>query len=482
MAQMAHQPTNTKGGSPPVAGFFRTVGRYRWTELFLLIIPSAILLLEMAQLLIINSTPNSQSAAVNIKNLSIGNGLTPILGFVGVLFGVHIIMNIFFRKADQFLLPITGLLTGLGILMMTRLGPDQSPIPIPNLGSHQLLWAILAIALSLVVLALVRKTSILSRYKYIWALVSIAMISPSVFQGVKSLATDAPTRDTLGVGSLSFQPSEIFKVSLVIFFAGYLNDNRDILAQGYFRLGGIRLPPLKQLGPLVLMLFLALLIFLVVRELGLALLIYGIFLSMTYLANGKISYVLVNLGIFLVLGFIGYSLFSYVKARFATVGINMLTWTPHDEYLYEQPGGAEQVVLGLVALSSGGLLGAGLGLGSPFYTPINYSDMVFTSFGEEFGLIGMFAIIGLYLLLVYRGFKIAAEASDPFDKLLAAGLTCIFAIQTFVVAMCNMKFMPLTGIPLPFLSNGGSALLGNFIDIGLLLRISYNTATEREGI
>ncbi|HTI13441.1 MAG TPA: FtsW/RodA/SpoVE family cell cycle protein [Dictyobacter sp.] len=479
MAQMAHS-TNTKSGSPPVAGFFRTVGRYRWTELFLLIIPSAILLLEMAQLLIINSTDQTTGVkGITIQNLPIGDGLTPILGFIGVLFAVHLVMNIFFRKADQFLLPITGLLTGMGILMMTRLGPAPY-VNIPNLGSRQLLWAILAIALSIIVLVVVRKTSMLSRYKYIWALVSIAMISPSVFQGVQSLATDAPTRDTLGVGGFSLQPSEFFKISLVIFFAAYLNDNRDMLAQGYFRLGGLRLPPLRQLGPLILMLFLALLIFLVVRELGLALLIYGIFLSMTYLANGKISYVLVNLGLFFVLGFIGYTLFSYVKARFTAVGINMTTaWTTQDETIYQS--GGEQIVQGLIALSSGGLIGAGLGLGSPFYTPVSYSDMVFTSFGEEFGLIGMFAIIGLYLLLVYRGFKIAAEASDPFDKLLAAGLTCIFAIQTFVVAMCNMKFMPLTGIPLPFLSNGGSALLGNFIDVGLLLRISYNTAIEREG-
>jgi cell division protein FtsW (lipid II flippase) len=224
-----------------------------------------------------------------------------------------------------------------------------------------------------------------------------------------------------------------------------------------------------------------LMLFLIVRELGLALLIYTLFLCMTYLTNGKISYVLVNLGIFAALAFIGYKLLGYVQGRFAVVGIDVVNWNASSDYAYHNLLGAGQIIQGLIALASGGLFGAGFGLGHSGYVSVIDSDMVLTAYGEEFGLMGLFAILGLYLLLVYRGFRIAIDAPDMFDKLLAAGLSCIFALQTLIIAAGNLKLTPLTGIPLPFLSNGGSALLGNFIIVGLLLRISHNTAVQREG-
>jgi cell division protein FtsW (lipid II flippase) len=136
----------------------------------------------------------------------------------------------------------------------------------------------------------------------------------------------------------------------------------------------------------------------------------------------------------------------------------------------------------LIAVSSGGIVGAGFGLGHPGYVPVVQSDMVFTAFAEEFGLMGLFALMGIYLFILYRGFRIAIEATDTFSKLLAAGLTSIFAIQTLIISAGNLKLMPLTGIPLPFLSYGGSSVIGNFIIIGILLRISYNTALERDGM
>ncbi len=289
----------------------------------------------------------------------------------------------------------------------------------------------------------------------------------------------------LNVGPFNLQPSELLKVSVVIFFAAYLSENRDIFTQGYMRLGRFRLPPLRQLGPIMLMLALALLIFLVVKELGLALLIYSLFLSLMYLGSGKISYVVVSLAVFAVLAFVGYHLFGYVRNRFTVVGIDVLNWTDASEALYQQVGGAGQVVQGLIALCSGGILGAGLGLGHPAgrgFVPIVESDMVLTALGEELGLAGLFAILGLYLLIIYRGFRIAIEATEPFSQLLAAGLTSIFAIQTLIISAGNLKFFPLTGIPLPFLSSGGSSVIANFIIIGILLRISHNTAVEREGI
>jgi cell division protein FtsW (lipid II flippase) len=232
------------------------------------------------------------------------------------------------------------------------------------------------------------------------------------------------------------------------------------------------------------MLGVALLLFLGVRELGLALLIYGIFLCMIYLGTGKVSYVITSLAIFIVLGLIGYRLFGYVRARFAVVGIDVIHWTQASQNLYDAQGGAFQVVQGLIALCSGGILGAGLGLGHPagaHFVPVVQSDMVLTALGEELGLGGLFAIIGIYLLILYRGFRIAMDATDSFNKFLAAGLTSIFGIQTIIITAGNMKFLPLTGIPLPFLSYGGSSVIANFIIIGILLRISYNTAVERDG-
>jgi cell division protein FtsW (lipid II flippase) len=139
-------------------------------------------------------------------------------------------------------------------------------------------------------------------------------------------------------------------------------------------------------------------------------------------------------------------------------------------------------VQGLIALASGGIIGSGLGLGHPGFVPVIQSDMVLTALGEEFGLAGLFAIIGLYLLLIYRGFRIAVETTNPFNQLLAAGLTSIFAIQTLIISAGNMKLIPLTGIPLPFLSYGGSSVIANYIIVGILLRISHNTALEREGL
>lgn len=467
--------------SPPRSQSF--IRRYRWQELSLLIIPFLILLLEMVQLLLANLDPNSP---LNIRSLPLLDGLTPIFGLIAALLATNVVFSIFFRKADQVLLPLVGLLSGLGVLMMTRLGPDIPPPtgPITNMGSRQLLWVLVGLAICIGTMFLLRNTSWLSRYKYTWILFCFAVLLPSLIKGVLTFksANSTPTRDILNLGPLSLQPSEFLKIGLVIFFAGYLNDNRDMLAQGYFRLGGLKLPPLKQLGPLVLMLGVSLIIFLVVRELGLAMLIYGLFLCMTYLATGKLAYVLVSLVIFVGLTFIGYGLLNYVRLRFATVGVDAVNWTTASENAYQGLNGAFQVIQGLIALSSGGIIGAGLGLGSSAaFVPVADADMVFTSFGEEIGLVGLFAIIGIYMLLIHRGFRIAAEATDPFNKLLAAGLTSVFAIQTLVISAGNLKLIPLTGIPLPFLSNGGNSILANFIIVGILLRISHNTAVERDG-
>ncbi len=460
--------------------------RYRWQELTLFILPFLIMLVGMIMLLVGGPGANKQ-AAFSPKSLPVFQDMIPVFGLIAALLVANIIMSIFFRKADQLLLPLVGLLSAIGMLMATRLGPNiavfrKNAAYAATYGPKQLIWVLIGLTLCLASMFILRNINWFERYKYTWVVVGFLAILPSVIAGIRTLHSGAPTHDTLGVGPFQLQPSELLKVAIVIFFAGYLSENRDIFSQGYTRMGRLRLPPLRQLGPLILMLGLALMIFLVVRELGLAMLLYGLFLSMMYLGSGKISYVLVSLVLFAVLAFIGYHLLPYVQARFAVVSfdvVNWQNWTPGQDFFAINQGA--QVVQGLIALSSGGILGSGLGLGHPVLVPVIESDMIFTGLGEEFGLAGLFAILGIYLLIVYRGYRIAIEATNPFNQLLAAGLTSVFAIQTLIICGGNMKFLPLTGIPLPFLSYGGSSVFANFIIIGILLRISYNTAVEREG-
>jgi cell division protein FtsW (lipid II flippase) len=459
------------------------IKRYRWQELGLFIIPFMILLLEMIQLLLARSlrTGVVQTSSLTVKNLPTIEGLIPVLGLIAVLLGINLLLSFTFPKADQVLLPLVGLLSGIGVLMATRLGPNLLPFPDPALGSRQLLWVILGLVAFLVTLFGLRNMNWLRRYKYTWALLGIILVGITLAHSLRA-NLDSPTHDQLNIGPLNLQPSELLKIFLVIFFAAYLSENIDIVSGGNLRIGPLRLPPFRQLGPIALMLGLALLLFLGIRELGLALLIYGIFLVMIYLGSGKISYVIGSLLIFFLLGFIGYALFSYVRSRFAVVGIDVTTWTAKSEDLYQKTGGGFQIVQGLIALANGGIIGTGIGLGHPTFVPVVQSDMIFTALGEELGLAGLFAIIGIYLLIIYRGYRIAIQARDSFNQLLAAGLTSIFAIQTLIIAAGNMKFLPLTGIPLPFLSYGGSSILANYIIIGILLRISHNTAMEREGL
>ncbi|MDQ2887923.1 MAG: FtsW/RodA/SpoVE family cell cycle protein [Chloroflexota bacterium] len=463
-----------------------TRSRYRLRELTLLLLPFLIMLIAMTQLL--QTGPSvDRTAQITPKVLPALQDITPVFGVIGALLIANIVLSIFFRKADQFLLPLVGMLSGIGVLMATRLGPNIAAYrphaaSAATYGPKQLLWVVLGLTLCLSTVFILRNTNWLERYKYTWIAVGFLVLLPSMIEGIRTLHSGAPTHDTLGVGPFQLQPSELLKITIVIFFAAYLSENRDIFTQGYMRLGRLRLPPLRQLGPLIMMLGFSLVIFLVVRELGLALLIYGLFLSMMYLGSGKMSYVLVSMGLFAVLALISYALFGYVRARFAVVGfdiINWQKWTAAQTYFAQNQGA--QVVQGIIALSSGGILGSGLGLGHPVLVQVVESDMIFTALGEELGLAGLFAILGLYLLIVYRGYRIAIEATNPFNQLLAAGLTSIFAIQTLIICAGNMKFFPLTGIPLPFLSYGGSSIFANYIIIGILLRISYNNAVERDG-
>jgi cell division protein FtsW (lipid II flippase) len=427
---------------------------------------------------------NTQKIPFSTKLLPTIHDLIPILGLIAAVVILHILMTIFFPKADQVLLPLVVLLSGWGVLLALRSGPDLATGSDPNLGTKQLAWVLVGLVVCVITLFGLRNLHFLQRYKYTWAVLGLILVGTTLGHALSVKNLNSPTHDQLNFGPFALQPSEFLKIIIVIFFAAYLSENRELIAEGSFRLGPINLPPLRQLGPLALMLVISLALFLGIRELGLALLIYGIFLSMLYLGTGKLSYVLGGLAVFLVLGFMGYELFGYVRDRFATISLNMVNWQNWNQTTisFAQNTG-NQVAQSLIAISSGGILGAGFGLGhASGLVPIAQSDMVVSVLGEEFGLVGLFALIGFYILLIYRGFRIAIEARDPFNQLLAAGLTSIFGIQTLVICAGNLNLLPLTGIPLPFLSYGGSSVIANFLIIGILLRISHNTALEQEGL
>jgi cell division protein FtsW (lipid II flippase) len=252
-----------------------------------------------------------------------------------------------------------------------------------------------------------------------------------------------------------------------LFFASYLDDYRELLTYAGPRLGPLTLPPLPYLTPLVLMLVLSLLVLILQRDLGAALLFFGIVLAMLYVASSRASYVLFGIGMFALGAALMYRLFEHVRLR---VEIWLDPWAA-------AATGGYQLVQALSALAAGGLFGAGLSFGYPEYVPAVHTDFIIAAIGEELGLAGSLGVVALYMLLIHRGFSVALQSRDPFATLLAAGLTSAVALQSLVILGGTLKLMPLTGVTLPLLSYGGSSILTNFVILGLLLAVS----AERRG-
>ena len=310
---------------------------------------------------------------------------------------------------------------------------------------------------------MVRSDAWLRTYKYTWAAAGIALLLLVFVFGSDTNGA----RLSLSVGPLSGQPSELLKVILVVFLAGYLSENRALLAEENTRIGPLRLPPLPYLAPMVAMWAIALGIVVVQRDLGAALLFFAVFLALLYVATGRPSYVIGGLILFVAGAFVLYKLFGHVQAR---VDVWLDPWADPQDTGF-------QVVQALYAFGRGGILGVGLGAGLPTIggrmpVPAVHTDYPLAAIGEELGLIGLLAVLGLYLVVVSRGLRIAASAHDDFRSLLAAGLALVIGVQAFIIAGGNLKLIPLTGITLPFISYGGSSLLANALVIGLLLVLS----------
>ncbi len=429
--------------------------RPRWTELRLLGIAAVALL---------------------VGSLSLGAGLTgrlvlhaplSITIYLVALGLAHLAQVLAGRRSDEVLLPVVGLLGGISLLLMQRLPQQLVTMDVGGttlgLGDVQLLWLVLAIGIATTLGIVVRSDSWLRRYKYTWAAAGIALLLLTFVFG----SDVAGQRLTLRIGPFGGQPSELLKVILVVFLAGYLSENRPLLIEQDTRLGPLRLPPRPYLAPMVAMWAIALGIVVIQRDLGAALLFFAVFLALIYAATGRLSLVVIGTILFFAGSALMANLFDHVRAR---VDI----WL---DPFADPLGTGYQVVQSLHAFARGGLLGTGLGEGLPLVggrppIPEVHTDFPLAALGEELGLVGVIAILGLFFVLIERGLRIGASAADDFRAILATGLALVVGVQAFIIAAGNLKVLPLTGVTLPFVSYGGSSLLVNALVVGLLLALS----------
>ncbi len=385
------------------------------------------------------------------------------LAFAAMVLGISVTFGLRGFRGDQVVLPITATLSVIGLLMMQRLHPDLTAIDsgYAMLAQRQLLYlaAGLIILWMIVVLAgPLKVVDWLKKYKYSWLLVSLALQAATFFIG-SSVGDGAKL--WINVGPIQIQPSEIVKITLVVFLAAYLDGKRDLLGSSW-NIGPVALPPIPYLLPMGIMWAASLLTLVALNDLGSALLFFSVFLIMLYVASGRMVYVAVGLVTFAAACYAAWKTFTRVEVRVQ----NWLNpWADPFALGYQQ-------VQSDYALSSGGVLGTGFAQGQPWNIPAVHTDYVLSAIGEELGLLGTLAVLTLFFLLAMRGFLIALRARDGFIQLMAAGLSTILAVQTVIIVGGVVRIIPLTGITLPFISYGGSSLLSNFAIVGLLLHMS----------
>lgn len=420
--------------------------RVRWLEFLLLLVAGAVVTGGFAQLSMVT---NGHVAEADLRY--------PLVYVASVLL-FSLLLGALAPRADQLILPIVGLLAGIGILLVTRLDPA--------LGHRQLVWTLLAELVAVGVLLFPRNLDTLRLYKYTWAAVGLLLIIITIVGGTD--INGSGYRRWIGFHGIYFQPVELLKPLMAIFFAAYLDEKRELLSSARLSLGRINLPPFQYLGPLVAVWGLSLLLLIKQNDLGSALLFLGIFLAMIYVGTSRAVYPISGLAMYAVGVFVAFHLFPHIRSR-------TLVWL--DPWAHAA-GSGYQLVQGLIALAAGGVGGQGLGQGHPTLVPVVTTDFILTAIGEELGLAGIAAILFLLLFLVFRGLNIALRSEDGFRKLLTTGLMAILGIQTIVIVGGTTRLMPLTGVPLPFLSYGGSSALSQFVIIALLLKLSHRVALE----
>ena len=438
----------------------RVVPRKRNIEIALLFFAFGINAFELAQI---------QLSTIEILTFDILTYWAPLAVAATIL---HFILRFRASEADALILPAVVLLNGLGIAEIYRL--DLAALAAGGsevFAFRQVIWTVVAIAAASAVVLFVRSHLFLRRYVYISMVIGLALLISPVLPFIGTTINGAQL--WISIGGLTFQPGELAKIALTIFFAGYLVTRRDSLAVVGRKFAGIQVPRARELGPILAIWAVSLLVLVSQRDLGTSLLYFGLFLVMIYVATGRAIYVVVGMTMFVSGALVASRVIDYVGGRFDS-------WlNPFDPKYYDAAGGSYQLVQGLFGLAHGSVLGTGLGGGVPQLVPLAESDFIITSLGEELGLAGLFAILALYLLIVSRGLRVAFNHNDDFSKLLTLGLSFVIALQTFIVIGGVTRVVPLTGLTTPFLAAGGSSLLANWIIIGLLLRIS-DTADSRE--
>lgn len=406
--------------------------------------------------------------AAGLGTLVLGSGgLVRMLdvAIVGAFVGLFLLLSLALALRgwgeDQVLLPLAALLSGIGLVMTRRLEPDlvaRYGAVYTGVALKQVVWVLGGVLVLALASFVPWRMRWLKHYRYSWLLLGLGLVFVAAVFGVERNGA----RLWLDLGPFQLQPVELLKILLVVYLATYLDERRMLIGGGVFRIGPLRLPPPQYLLPLLLMWGVTIALIVVQKDLGAALLFFTIFLAMLFLITGRISYVVIGLLAFMIGAAALYPMFAHVRVR---VDAWRNPWA-------DPLGTGYQMVQALYALASGGWSGTGLGLGDPTMVPESHTDFMFTSIGEELGLLGGLALLVCYGLFAVRGYQIALRTRDSFQQLLAAGLTTAIVAQALVITAGTTNLIPLTGITLPFVSYGGSSTLINFAMVGILLRIS----------
>jgi cell division protein FtsW (lipid II flippase) len=451
------------GGSDPAASTGGPPTR-RGTELFLLAFAAV---LVTAALVLVEA---NQEQSLTMQVVYYGVAYLALFG------SAHYAVRRWAPYADPLILPCVAVLNGLGLVMIHRLDlaaaekmAQGGPV-VTAQAPKQVLWTTIALLFFVIVLVLLKDHRTLARYGYTLGLVGLGLLMlpgvlPSSISGVNG------AKVWLKLKIFSIQPGEFAKIMLIIFFAAFLVAKRDLFMAAGRKLLGLELPRPRDLGPLLLALAVSVGVLALESDLGNSLLIFGVVLVMIYIATERAAWVIIGLVPFMASCYLAYKLFSHVQVRVAN-WINPLA-DPH--------GSGYQMAQSLFGLGTGGIFGTGLGAGRPDIVPEASSDFILSSIGEELGLLGLFAVLMIYLLLAMRGMRSALAVRDTFGKLLGGGLAFSLVWQVFVVAGGVTKLIPETGLTSPFMSAGGSSLLANYILVALLLRISDSARRPRPG-
>ncbi|CAN5329388.1 FtsW/RodA/SpoVE family cell cycle protein [soil metagenome] len=383
--------------------------------------------------------------------------------YAGTMILLYLGVRIWLPPADTLLLAIVPLLTGVGLVMIYRLTYEVPGVE--NLATTQAVWILVGSGALMFTVLFFRDYQKLFAYKYLLALAAVVLVAMT-FTPLGYEVNGA--RLWLKLGPINLQPSEFARIALVIFFAGYRADTRDLWAATSRSFMGVQLPALKYFGPVALVWAASLGLLVFEKDLGSSLLFFAVPLLMLYAATGRIAYIILGTLLFAVGSYATYLLFPHVQLR---VSAWLDPWSDPDDSGF-------QITQSIFNIADGGLTGTGLGEGFSQTIPEVQTDFIFSTIASELGLLGATALILAFLIFVYRGMKIALLAEDDGSKLLAFGLTAMFALQTLIIVGGVTKAIPLTGITLPFVSYGGSSVVGNFIITGLLLVVSENAGKQ----